>query len=66
MANPGPSISEHEYLERERAAEFRSDYYAGYVYDRPASSWAHATVVHSLSYLLGTAPKRSKLLRRLE
>ena len=48
-------MSEEEYLERERAAEFRSDYYAGYVYAMSGGSWSHARLIHNMSRLLGNA-----------
>jgi Uma2 family endonuclease len=54
-ANPEPMITEEEYLERERAAEFRSDYYAGHVYAMSGGSWTHATLIHNVSRLLGNA-----------
>jgi Uma2 family endonuclease len=54
-ANPEPRITEEEYLERERAAEFRSDYYAGAVYAMSGASWIHGALVQNLSWLLQTA-----------
>ena len=56
-ANPERRMTEQEYLERERAAEFRSDYYAGYVYNMAGASWIHATVIQNVSWLLHTALK---------
>jgi Uma2 family endonuclease len=56
-ANPEPRITEQEYLERERAAEFRSDYYAGAVYAMSRASWIHGALVQNLSSLLQTALK---------
>jgi Uma2 family endonuclease len=50
-------MTEEEYLERERAAEFKSDYYAGYVYNTAGASWIHATIIQNLSWLLHTALK---------
>ena len=54
-ANPEPMITEEEYLERERAAEFRSDYYAGYVYAMSGGSWTHAILIQNVSRRLGNA-----------
>jgi len=50
-------MTEQEYLERERAAEFKSDYYAGYVYNMAGASWIHGTVIQNVSWLLHTALK---------
>jgi Uma2 family endonuclease len=54
-ANPELRMSEEEYLERERAAEFRSDYYAGYVYAMSGGSWTHGTLVQNVNRLLDAA-----------
>jgi Uma2 family endonuclease len=51
-ANPELRMSEEEYLERERTAEFKSDYYAGYVYAMAGASWIHARIIHNLHWLL--------------
>jgi Uma2 family endonuclease len=51
-ANPERRMTEQEYLERERAAEFRSDYYAGYVYNMAGASWIHSRIIHNLHWLL--------------
>jgi len=48
-------MSEEEYLERERAAEFRSDYYAGYVYAMSGGSWTHGTLVQNVNRPLDAA-----------
>jgi Uma2 family endonuclease len=54
-AHPESRITEQEYLERERAAEFRSDYYAGHVYAMAGGSWAHGTLIQNVNRLLDTA-----------
>jgi Uma2 family endonuclease len=54
-ANPKPRITEQEYLDRERAAEFKSDYYEGYVYAMSGGSWVHATLISNLGWLLRNA-----------
>jgi Uma2 family endonuclease len=54
-AHPESRITEQEYLERERAAEFRSDYYAGKVYALSGGSWTHARLIHNMGRLLGNA-----------
>jgi Uma2 family endonuclease len=54
-AEPQPRITPEGYLERDRAAEFRSEYYAGRVVEKQGGSWVHATIVHNFSRRLGNA-----------
>jgi Uma2 family endonuclease len=54
-ANPQTRVSEQEYLELERAAEFRHEYYDGIMYAMSGASWTHSTLVHNLSRLLDGA-----------
>jgi Uma2 family endonuclease len=48
-------MTPEQYLELERAAEFRHDYFNGRMYEKPGGSFAHAIVIGNLSYRLGTA-----------
>jgi Uma2 family endonuclease len=50
-----PLLTEAEYLERERKAEFKSEYYAGEVYAMAGASLRHAYLVGNLSYELNSA-----------
>jgi len=43
-AIPGPFITPEEYLKRERAAEFKSEYYRGEVFAMPGASRHHCRV----------------------
>jgi Uma2 family endonuclease len=54
-ANPQTRISEQEYLELERAAEFRHEYYDGFMYAMSGGSWVHGSIVQNVSRLLDSA-----------
>jgi Uma2 family endonuclease len=55
-ANPQPEmVTPEQYLEKDRAAQYRSEYYGGYMYAMSGSSWVHATIVHNLDRRLGNA-----------
>jgi Uma2 family endonuclease len=48
-AQPLRTLSEEEYLESERAAEFKSEYYDGRMYGMAGASYAHAQTVMNLA-----------------
>jgi Uma2 family endonuclease len=54
-AQPQTLLSEQEYLTRERAAEFRSEYYDGHVYAMSGGSASHAQIASNLTRELGMA-----------
>jgi Uma2 family endonuclease len=47
-AQPQPRLSHEQYLEAERAAEFRHEYYNGQMYARSGGSYQHAKVIGNL------------------
>jgi Uma2 family endonuclease len=50
-----PLLTEAEYLERERKAEFKSEYYAGEVYAMAGASLRHALLIANLCFQLDSA-----------
>ncbi|MEO5926080.1 MAG: Uma2 family endonuclease [Bryobacteraceae bacterium] len=57
-AHAQPRLSEQEYLEAERKAEFRHQFYDGIVYAMSGGSPSHAFIIASLSRELGNALKK--------
>src|SRR5580704_502730 len=53
-----PRVSPEQYLERERAAEFRSEYYDGRIYAMSGGSWGHAVIIGNLTSALVVALKK--------
>ena len=58
-AHAQPKITAEEYLEAERSATFRSEYYGGYVYALAGGTWAHSMVINNLARELGNALKQT-------
>jgi Uma2 family endonuclease len=56
-AQAQPRLTPEQYLEAERAAEFRSEYYAGHIYAMSGGSYQHAQVIGGLVRELGNALK---------
>jgi Uma2 family endonuclease len=56
-AQPQPRLTPEQYLEIERAAQFRSEYYQGRMYAMSGGSHAHAIVITNLSRELSSALK---------
>jgi len=54
-----PRLSPEEYLEIERAAEFRSEYYNGRMYAKASGSYPHAILIANFAFAL-----RSELGKR--
>jgi Uma2 family endonuclease len=54
-AQPQHWLTPEEYLELERAAEFRHEYYNGRMYAMAGGSYRHAKITHNLSRRLGNA-----------
>ena len=48
-AQPQPRLTPEEYLQIERAAEFKSEYYDGRMYAMPGASFPHAQIIGSLA-----------------
>lgn len=48
-----PYVTPQEYLERERAAEIRSEYYDGEIVAMSGASWEHNLITSNLGRLLG-------------
>lgn len=57
-ADVQPQLTPEQYLEIERAAEFKSDYYDGHMYAMSGGSLRHAVVIASLGRELGNALKK--------
>jgi Uma2 family endonuclease len=56
-AQSQPRLTPEEYLELDRAAEFRHEYFDGHMYEKQGSSFRHACVVSNLLYGLATKLK---------
>jgi Uma2 family endonuclease len=54
-AHAQPRVSPEQYLEMERAAEFRSEYYDGRIYAMSGGTWGHAVITGNLARALGNA-----------
>jgi len=62
-AHPQPRLSPEQYLELERAAPFRSEYYDGHMYAMSGSSYAHVLISRNLSFALhGVIGRRCEVL----
>jgi len=48
-------LTPEEYLEIERAAEFRHEYYDGQMYEKPGGSYSHAVIIGNFSCWLQNA-----------
>ena len=57
-AQPQPRLTPEQYLESERAAEFRSEYYGGHIYAMAGGSYQHAQIVGGLVREFGNALKK--------
>lgn len=56
-AHPQPRLTPEQYLEIERAAPFKSEYYDGMRYAMPGVSWKHALITSNLARKLGNLLK---------
>jgi Uma2 family endonuclease len=54
-AQPQPRLTPEQYLEIERAAQFRSEYYNGRMYAMSGASYRHVMIISSLSRRLQNA-----------
>jgi Uma2 family endonuclease len=54
-AQPHPRLTEEQYLAIERAAEYKSEYYDGYMYAMAGASASHAQITGNLTRELGSA-----------
>jgi Uma2 family endonuclease len=52
-ASPQPRMTPEEYLEFERASEFRHEYYDGVVYAMSGASWPHVLITGNIARALG-------------
>ncbi len=57
-AQPQPRLTPEQYLEAERAAEFRHEYYNGQIYAMSGGSYQHAQIIAGLIRELGNALKK--------
>ena len=57
-AQPQPRLTPEQYLEVERAAQFRSEYYNGRMYAMSGGTHPHAIVIGNLARELGVALKK--------
>src|SRR5438067_1633431 len=57
-AHPQPRLTPEQYLEIERAAEFKSDYYDGRMYAKSGGSLRHAIAITGLAAELRDALKQ--------
>ena len=58
-AAPQPRLSPEEYLELDRVAEFRSEYYNGRMYAMAGGSYLHALIIGNLARELGIVLKKT-------
>jgi Uma2 family endonuclease len=58
-AQPQPRLTPEQYLEIERASEFRNEYYNGRMYAMSGGSHPHAIIIANLARELGNALKKS-------
>src|ERR1700676_3260829 len=56
-AQPQPRLTPEQYLQAERAAETRSEYYQGHVYAMSGGSFQHAQIIGNLAAELHAALK---------
>jgi len=56
-AQPQPRLTPEQYLEAERAAEFRSEYYGGHIFAMSGGSYRHAQIIGGVVRELGNALK---------
>jgi Uma2 family endonuclease len=56
-AQPQPRLTAEEYLSLDRAAEFRSEYFDGHMYEKQGGSFRHACIISNLLYGLSTRLK---------
>src|ERR1039457_1943305 len=54
FASPQTRVTPEEYLEKERAAEFRSEYYGGYVYAMAGASMRHGIIIGNFAHAFAT------------
>src|ERR1700722_1658663 len=54
-AHAQPSLTPEQYLEIERAAEFKSEYYAGRMYAMSGGSYGHGLIIGNLTSNLNEA-----------
>jgi len=54
-AQPQPHLTPEQYLELDRASEFRNEYYNGRMWAMSGGSYRHAAIIASLSRALGNA-----------
>src|ERR1700733_11179982 len=57
-AQPQPRLTPEQYIESERAAEFRSEYYCGQIYAMAGGSYQHAQIVGGLVREFGNVLKK--------
>src|SRR5260370_16127189 len=57
-AQPQPRLTPERYLEIERAAEFRSEYYCGHMYAMSGGSFRHFQIIGNLTGELHAALKK--------
>ena len=57
-AQSQPRLTAEQYLESERAAEFRSEYYCGQIYAMAGGSYQHAQIIGGLVREFGNALKK--------
>ena len=61
-AQPQPRLTPEQYLQIERAAEFRHEYYAGQMYAMSGGSHPHALIIMNLGAELRSALKKTRCL----
>jgi len=61
-AQPQPHLTPEQYLELDRASEFRNEYYNGRMYAMSGGTHRHAIVIGNLSRELGNALKKRPCL----
>jgi len=61
-AQPQPRLTPEQYLEIERAAQFRSEYYNGRMYAMSGGTHMHALIIGNLARELGNSLKKRPYL----
>src|SRR5438552_2317939 len=59
-AQPQSRLTPEQYLEIERASEFRNEYYDGRMYAKPGGNHAHAIAIGNLACEIGNAVRKRR------
>ena len=65
-AQAQPRLTPEQYLEAERAAEFRHEYYNGQIYAMSGGSYQHVQIIGNMTGELRAMPQEAPLLGWLQ